>query len=116
VLSVPLLLITDVWVMVPFVVLAGVAVSPSLISSFTLAEVLVPRAAVTEAFTWIGTALGLGVAVGASVAGKIVDASGANTAFLVATVSAAVAAVAVAMFQRLLHVPAEHASAPALAR
>ena len=27
----------------------------------------------TEAFTWIGTALGLGVAVGASVAGKIVD-------------------------------------------
>ena len=36
----------------------GVAVSPSLISSFTLAELLVPRAAVTEAFTWIGTALG----------------------------------------------------------
>ena len=74
--------------MVPFVVLAGVAVSPSLISSFTLAEVLVPRAAVTEAFTWIGTALGLGVAIGASVAGKVVDVSGANTAFLVATVAA----------------------------
>jgi MFS family permease len=116
VLSVPLLLVTDVWVMVPFVVLAGVAVSPSLISSFTLAEVLVPRAAVTEAFTWIGTALGLGVAVGASVAGKIVDAAGANTAFLVATIAAAAAAVVVALFQRLLHVPAEHASAPALAR
>src|SRR5690242_21000802 len=33
-------------------------------SSFTLAELLVPRAAITEAFTWIGTALGLGVAVG----------------------------------------------------
>ena len=88
VLSVPLLLIGDVWVMVPFVVLAGVAVSPSLISSFTLAELLVPRAAVTEAFTWIGTALGLGVAVGASVAGKIVDVYGANAAFLVATVAA----------------------------
>ena len=72
--------------MVPFVVLAGVAVSPSLISAFTLAEVLVPRAAVTEAFTWIGTALALGVAVGASLAGKIVDISGANAAFLVATV------------------------------
>ena len=65
--SLPLLLVADVWVMVPFVVLAGVAVSPSLISSFTLAELLVPRAAVTEAFTWIGTALGLGVAIGASV-------------------------------------------------
>jgi MFS family permease len=115
-LSIPLLLVHDIWLMVPFVVLAGVAVSPSLISSFTLAEVLVPRAAVTEAFTWIGTALGLGVAVGASVAGKVVDVSGANTAFLVATVAAAIGAVVVALFQRLLHVPAEHAAAPALAR
>jgi MFS family permease len=114
--SIPLLLVTDVWVMVPFVVLAGVAVSPSLISSFTLAEVLVPRSAVTEAFTWIGTALGLGVAVGASVAGKIVDLYGANMAFLVAIVAAAIAAVVVALFQRLLHVPAEHAATPALAR
>jgi len=114
--SIPLLLVHDIWLMVPFVVLAGVAVSPSLISSFTLAEVLVPRAVVTEAFTWIGTALGLGVAIGASVAGKIVDVSGANAAFLVATVAAGVAAIAVALFQRLLHVPAEHAAAPELVR
>jgi MFS family permease len=116
VLSIPLLLVHNVWLMVPFVVLAGIAVSPSLISSFTLAELLVPRAAVTEAFTWIGTALGLGVAVGASVAGKIVDVWGANAAFLVATVAAAIAAVVVGAFQKLLHIPAEHASAPALVR
>ncbi len=115
-LSLPLLIIEDVWLMVPFVVVAGIAVSPSLISSFTLAELLVPRAAVTEAFTWIGTALGLGVAVGASGAGKIVDAVGANASFLVATVAAAVAAVVVSVCQRLLHVPAEHAASPVLAR
>ncbi|UOY00741.1 MFS transporter [Blastococcus sp. PRF04-17] len=114
--SVPLLLVQDVWVMVPFVIIAGVAVSPSLISSFTLAELLVPRSAVTEAFTWIGTALGLGVAVGASVAGKIVDVAGANMAFLVATIAAAVAAIVVGAFQRLLLVPAEHASTPELVR
>jgi predicted MFS family arabinose efflux permease len=75
----------------------------------------VPRAVVTEAFTWIGTALGLGVAIGASVAGKIVDVSGANAAFLVATVAAAIAAITVGLCQRLLHVPAEHAAEPALA-
>jgi MFS family permease len=115
VLSIPLLLVRDIWLMVPFVILAGVAVSPSLISSFTLAELLVPRAAVTEAFTWIGTALGLGVAVGASVAGKIVDVSGANTAFVVATIAAGIAAVVVALCQRLLRVPAEQAATPALA-
>jgi hypothetical protein len=113
--SIPLMLVTDIWVMLPFVVLAGVAVSPSLISSFTLAELLVPRAAVTEAFPWIGTALGLGVAVGASVAGKVVDVAGANAAFLVATVAAAIAAITVGLSQRLLHVPAEHAEAPVLA-
>jgi MFS family permease len=115
-LTIPLTMVGDIWVMFPFVVLAGVAVSPSLISSFTLAELLVPRAAVTEAFTWIGTALGLGVALGASIAGKIADVAGANAAFLVATVAAAVGAVTVAAFQRLLHVPAEHATQPALAR
>jgi MFS family permease len=114
--SIPLTLVGEVWVMVPFVVLAGVSLSPSLISSFTLAELLVHRSAVTEAFTWIGTALGLGVAVGASVAGKIVDVWGANMSFLVATVAAALAAVTVAAFQRLLHVPAEHAVQPAMAR
>ena len=115
-LTLPLLLVHDVWLMLPFVVLAGVAVSPALISSFTLAEVLVHRAQVTEAFTWIGTALGLGVAVGASVSGKVVDVAGANMAFLVATVAAAVAAVVVVLCQRLLRVPAEHAVLPALAR
>ena len=115
-LTLPLMLITSYWLMLPVVVLAGVAISPSLISAFTLAEVLVPRAAVTEAFTWIGTALALGVAVGASVAGKIVDAVGANASFLVATAAAGLAAVAVAFGQRCLHVPAEHAATAALAR
>ncbi|HST98543.1 MAG TPA: MFS transporter [Geodermatophilus sp.] len=116
VLSLPLALVDDVWVLIPFVVLAGLAVSPSLISSFTLAEVLVPRSATTEAFTWIGTALGLGVAVGSSAAGKLVDTVGANRAFLVATLAAAIATVVVAATQRLLHVPAEHAAEPAMAR
>ncbi|MGY1635841.1 MFS transporter [Geodermatophilus sp. SYSU D00742] len=116
VLSLPLLLIQDIWLMIPFVVVAGIAVSPSLISSFTLAELLVPRSATTEAFTWIGTALALGVAVGTSAAGKIVDTVGANASFLVATVAAAVAAVTVCAGQRVLHVPAEHAAEPAMAR
>lgn len=115
-LSAPLLLVRDVWLMVPFVVLTGIAVSPVLISAFTLAELLVPRAAVTEAFTWIGTALALGVAVGASLSGKIVDVSGANAALAVALVAAAIAVVVVSLCQRALHVPAEHAATPALAR
>jgi MFS family permease len=114
-LTLPLTLVGSLWLMLPLVVLAGVAVSPSLISAFTLAEVLVPRAAVTEAFTWIGTALALGVAIGASVSGKIVDAVGANASFLVATVAAGTAAIVVGLGQRCLHVPAEHAQTATLA-
>ncbi|MEV1281549.1 MFS transporter [Modestobacter sp. NPDC049651] len=115
-LTVPLMLIDGYWLMLPFVVLAGVAVSPSLISSFTLAELLVPRAAVTEAFTWIGTALAVGVALGASLAGRIVDSVGANASFAVATAAAGIGAVAVGLGQRLLHVPAERAPLAVLAR
>jgi MFS family permease len=115
-LTVPLTLVHNLWLMLPLVALAGVAVSPSLISAFTLAEVLVPRAAVTEAFTWIGTALALGVAVGASLAGKIVDSAGANASFLVATVSAGAAAITVGLGQKVLRVPAEHAATAALAQ
>jgi len=114
-LTVPLTLVHSYWSMLPLVLLAGVAVSPSLISAFTLAEVLVPRARVTEAFTWIGTAMAIGVAIGASAAGKIVDDVGANASFLVATVAAGGAALAVGARQRCLHVPAEHAATPALA-
>jgi MFS family permease len=116
VLILPLLFIHDVWLMFPFVVIAGVAVSPSLISAFTLAELLVPRAAVTEAFTWIGTALGLGVALGAGVSGKLVDVSGANSAFSVAVVASAAAAVTVGAFRSTLRVPAEHVGSPLLTR
>ena len=43
--------------------------------------------------------------------------AGANAAFLVATVAAAVAAaIVVGTCQAVLHVPAEHAGDPALAR
>src|SRR3954452_23391696 len=115
-LTVPLALVQSLWLMLPLVVVTGVAVSPSLITSFTLVELLVPRAAVTEAFTWIGTALALGVAVATSVGGKIVDTAGANASFLVATGAAGVAAVVVVLGQALLRVPAEHVAVPALAR
>jgi len=64
----------------------------------------------------IGSRWGIdGVAIGASVAGKIVDVSGANVSFLVATIAAGIAAVVVTLCQRMLHVTAEHAPTPVLA-
>jgi hypothetical protein len=56
------------------------------------------------------------VALGAGLAGKLVDVSGANTAFSVAAVAAAVAAVTVGGFRGALRVPAEHVGSPLLTR
>lgn len=100
--TLPTLIIGNVWAMLLFVVICGLTVSPSLITSFTLVEVLVPREATNEGFTWIGTTLALGVALGTSVSGIVVDTYGPNLAFGVATVAAGLAALVVWAGQRLL--------------
>ncbi|MDQ3464459.1 MAG: MFS transporter [Actinomycetota bacterium] len=100
--TIPLLLVSNLWLMMIFVFIAGTAVSPSLIGAFTLTERLVPSAVVTEGFTWLGTSVGLGVALGAGMSGKLVDLSGANTAFSVATVAAGAAALVVLVGQKQL--------------
>jgi predicted MFS family arabinose efflux permease len=54
-------------------------------------ESRVPRAALTEALTWVVTGLTLGVTVGSALAGSAVDAWGAETAFAVPALAAALA-------------------------
>ncbi|MDQ4037410.1 MAG: MFS transporter [Actinomycetota bacterium] len=115
-LSIPLTLIGDIWPMVIAVALFGFAISPSLITSFTLVERLVPEDIVTEGFTWVGTAVGLGVAVGASSSGLLVDLSGANQALLVATALALLGASTVFGFSHTLSTDSELAGEDARVR
>jgi len=111
-LSIPLVMIGDIGLMVIAVGLFGFAISPSLITCFTLVEKLVPKSIVTEGFTWVGTAVGLGVAVGASSSGLLVETFGASQSFLVATVLALIAALTVVGFQHTLLTELESVSAP----
>lgn len=92
----PLLLAPNVALMAPAALLAGVAVSPSLIGSFGLVDSLVPLSVRTEGFSWLNSGLGVGVAAGFAVAGAVAEGAGARTAFAVA-VGGAVAAAAVAV-------------------
>lgn len=71
--------------------LAGVTISPALITGFGLAEQSSPRSRVTESLAWASTALGVGVAVGAALVGPIIDERGAEAAFVVPVAAAAVA-------------------------
>lgn len=80
---VPPALISDLYVLMAVIFFSGLAISPTIISAYGLVESLVPRARLTEGLTWMSTAIGTGVAVGASVAGRVIDAKGAGTAFLI---------------------------------
>jgi MFS family permease len=72
--------------------LAGFAISPTLIAGAALVQQLVPAGRLTEGLSWTITGLGIGVTVGSALSGRLIDAWGAQRAFLVSTVSAACAA------------------------
>jgi predicted MFS family arabinose efflux permease len=74
--------------------LAGVTISPSLITGFGLAEQSSPRSRVTESLAWTSTALGVGVAIGAALVGPLIDERGADAAFVVPVAAAVVASIA----------------------
>ncbi|MCU7822520.1 MFS transporter [Kitasatospora sp. DSM 101779] len=73
---------------------AGLSISPTMITAMALVERLVPAAKLTEGMTWTTTGLAIGVAIGSSVAGWVVDAAGAATAYWVPVTAALLAAVA----------------------
>ncbi|GGQ83927.1 MFS transporter [Kitasatospora griseola] len=96
--------------------LSGLAISPTLITAMALVERLVPAAQLTEGMTWTTTGMALGVAVGSSAAGLVVDASGAANGYWVPVAAAGFGALAAyAGMSRLRHqlAAAEQPAAPA---
>jgi predicted MFS family arabinose efflux permease len=79
---IPMVLIHHLWIMMGVIFFCGLAISPTLIAGFSLVERLVPARQLTEGLTWMTTFIGIGVAIGASVAGRLVDAYGSDGAFL----------------------------------
>jgi MFS family permease len=92
--------------------LAGLAIAPVLVSGMSLVESRVPRSALTEALTWVVTGLSLGVTVGSAVAGSAVDAWGAETAFAVPALSAALAGLLALAGARVLRRPTPRTALP----
>ncbi|AUG79278.1 MFS transporter [Kitasatospora sp. MMS16-BH015] len=80
----------------------GLAIAPTLITGYTLVESLVSDGAKTEAFTWLTGAIGLGLAVGSTVAGRMIDGHGPSAGFLVPIVGAGLGLVALITLRHLL--------------
>ncbi|WP_440064349.1 MFS transporter [Streptosporangium sp. OZ121] len=77
----PIMLIGDIRLMAGALFLAGLAISPTIITGYSLTEQLVPAGLLTEGMSWISTSVGFGVAIGAWAGGRLTDAFGASNAY-----------------------------------
>ncbi len=80
----PLMFIETIPLMGVVLLVGGLATAPTLISAMTLVEQGVPPGRLTEGMAIVVTGLVAGVAPGASIAGFVVDHSGASAAYAVA--------------------------------
>ncbi|MCD1287658.1 MFS transporter [Brevibacterium sp. CCUG 69071] len=83
--------------------LVGFTIAPSLIGANSVIEQLAPPRRLTEAFAWLGTSLGFGVAFGSAIAGNIIDAANAKTAMLLPAGCALIGAVLALSLLKLLN-------------
>jgi len=75
--------------------LAGATAAPIFAILYALTGQLAPRGTVTEAYTWLGSSLFTGAALGAAVGGALIEHVGVGGAFIAAAAAAAIAATTV---------------------
>jgi MFS family permease len=88
---IPLLLVGNLPFLAVALFVAGLSIAPTMITTMSLIEEHVPRAQLTEGMTWVSTGLAVGVALGSSAAGWVIDAAGARAGYGVPAVAGAVA-------------------------
>lgn len=95
----PTLFVSNLLILGVVLFVAGFAISPTLVSTMSVAQATVPASRLTEGMSWTITGIAAGVAAGAGVVGRVIDVYGAQAGFAVPVVSAALAA-ALAFFVR----------------
>ena len=80
----PLMFVDSVPVMAVVLLVGGLAIAPTMIGAMTMVEQGVPSTRLTEGMAILHTGIVAGVAPGASIAGFVVDHSGASAAYAVA--------------------------------
>ncbi|BDD75335.1 hypothetical protein JCM4020_59550 [Streptomyces coelicolor] len=88
---IPLLLVGNLPFLAAALFVAGLSIAPTMITTMSLIEEHVPRTQLTEGMTWVSTGLAVGVALGSSAGGWVIDASGARAGYGVPAVAGAVA-------------------------
>lgn len=92
----------EFWSISGALLVAGLCVAPALAVMFTAVSSTVRFSDTAEAYGWVGTGQLLGAALGAAMAGFLIDAAGSRGAFVIAAVFAAVAVLIAAVFHRAI--------------
>ncbi|AFL51356.1 MFS family permease [Sinorhizobium fredii] len=100
--SLPLLVADTVPLLALAVFVSGIAISPTFITAFGLIERRVPASMLTEGVTWVMTGIGIGMALGAFLAGWVVDNFGAQNGFWVSVIAGVATVVTIGLGQRSL--------------
>jgi predicted MFS family arabinose efflux permease len=103
-----------IWPMAAAITVAGLGISATLACSYRVAEMAVPAEQRTEAMSWLTTAAATGTALGAPLAGHLIDSSGAAAGYVFA-LTVGLAAVAITVLRRRDLAPSGHAE-PTLTR
>ncbi|MFI0719576.1 MFS transporter [Streptomyces sp. NPDC021224] len=99
---IPPLLVGNLVFLAMALFVSGLTIAPTMVTTMSLVERIVPRARLTEGITWTSTGLAVGVSLGAALAGRVTDAHGASTAFAVPAGAAFLAAAAAGLGYRRL--------------
>src|SRR4029453_7067780 len=89
--TLPLVLADGVVSLGALIFIAGIAIAPALAAVHSLTGQLAVRGTVTEAYTWLGTGMGGGLAAGAALGGAVVEGAGTPEAFLMSAAAVALA-------------------------
>ncbi|PZG31482.1 MFS transporter, partial [Spongiactinospora gelatinilytica] len=77
----PIVLIGNLPLLGAALFVAGMAISPTIITGYSMIERLVPPHLLTEGMAWLSTSVGFGVALGAWAGGRMTDMFGASNAY-----------------------------------
>jgi MFS family permease len=113
--TLPMPFVGNLWTLTLVIFLAGAAISPTFITGMSLIERIVPSSQLTEGITYAMTGVGIGFAIGSSLAGWTIDAYGASNGFWVAVAGGLTALATMLLGYGRLSNPARQVAPPSAA-
>jgi MFS family permease len=102
-LCIPLLFVSSPLALGVALALPGLAIAPFMVLSSVLTESRVQPTMLTQAFTWLNSGSAAGIAMGAALAGRVVDTHNPHWGFALALLATAAATLAATTVRRTTH-------------